>query len=260
MIDIHDHILPGIDDGSKDMEESIHLLKEAKLAGFDKVVFTPHYKENFYQVEVREKEELFEKLKEEANKLGLNIDLYLANEIYMSGDNIIGLLENEKASTINNTNYVLFELPLHSKPMNIFDRIDVLRRNKLVPILAHPERYFYMQEKPDIIFDLIENGVFMQQNFASINGQYGKKAQILAINMLKTNSVHFFGSDVHKKNTIYSVIPKCMKKIEKIIGEEKLKELTQTNPELVLNNKKIEIYTPAKINYNFIEKIQIMSK
>ena len=257
MIDFHNHILPNIDDGAKDIEQTLELIKEAKKVGFDKIIFTPHYVEDYYEVNVQEKTELFNKVSEKTNELDLDIELYLANEVYMPIENLEEILKQNKISTINNTRYMLFELPMNSEPFNLFDIIYDIQRLKLKPILAHPERYLYIQKNPELVYDLIERGVLMQQNFGSIVGQYGKNAQIIAKNMLKTNSVHFLGSDVHRPNSIYKIMPQALNKIEKIIGKEKLEELTITNPSLVLENQKIDIDMPEKIKFGFLDKMKM---
>ena len=112
-------------------------------------------------------------------------------------DNIIKLLENEKASTINNTSYVLFELPKNEEPLNLYDLIYEMQQNKIVPVLAHPERYVYVQKEPELLYDLVEKGVLIQANYGSIIGQYGNKAQMIVRKMFENNLVHFLGTDVH---------------------------------------------------------------
>lgn len=259
MIDFHDHILPGIDDGSRDIEETLVLLKEAKNVGFDKIILTPHYKEGFYQVEVEEKTELFNKVVELAEREVPGLQLYLGNEIMATG-NIVEYLDENKASTLNETRYVLFELPMNSKPVNFSDIVYEMKSKKLIPVLAHPERYFFVQDNPEIIYDWIEQGVLMQQNFGSIIGQYGKKAKIIAKKMLENDSVHFLGSDVHRPNTVYANMSKSIDKIEKIVGEEMLEELTVINPSHVLSNEKFDINTPYKIKLGFSDKLKMKMK
>lgn len=256
MIDFHSHILPNIDDGSRNIEETFNLIKEAKDAGFDKIILTPHYIENYYETDVAEREVWLDAISKNLSVKNYEGKLYLANEIYMS-ENIIKLLESSKASTINNTSYVLFELPLNSEPLNLYDIIYEMQQYKIVPVLAHPERYTFMQKEPELIYDLVQKGVLMQQNYGSIIGQYGKKAQVIARKMLDNNLVHFLGSDVHRQNTIYKKIPEILIEIKNIIGEEKLEELTTKNAELALLNKRIDIRTPMKIELSFKEKLQM---
>ena len=232
MIDFHSHILPNIDDGSRSIEETFNLIKEAEKVGFKAIISTSHYMENYYETDVPEREVWVKAILENLKTKNINTNLYLGNEIYFS-NKIIELLEKRKASTINDTSYVLFELPLNAEPMNLYDVVYDMLQYKLVPILAHPERYSFVQKDPDLIYDLIEKGVLMQANYGSIIGQYGEKAQMIVTRFFENNMIHFLGSDVHRQNTIYPKIPQILDEIADIIGEEKLEELTTTNPELV---------------------------
>ena len=259
MIDFHTHILPNIDDGSRSIDETFNLIKEAKEVGFDGIILTSHYIENFYETDVPERDVWVKAISENLGAKGIDADLYLANEIYIS-ENMMGLLEQQKASTINNSCYVLFELPLNEEPLNIYDVIYSLQENKLIPILAHPERYSFVQKEPELIYDLIEKGCLMQANYGSIIGQYGVKAEYIVKKFLENNMIHFLGSDVHRQNSIYPKIPFALEKIREIVGEEKLEELTTINPKLVLANKKIEIDEPEEFSLTLKEKIMMALK
>ncbi len=256
MIDFHSHIIPSIDDGSKSVEETFNLMKEAQKAGFDKVLSTSHYMEGYYEVENREREVWINAINEKLYQNGINIHIYLGNEIYIT-DNIIKLLEEGKASTVNNTSYVLFELPLNSEPMNLYDVVFEMLRYKLVPILAHPERYSFVQKDPELLYDLIQKGVLMQVNYGSIVGQYGKSAKIIAKKLFENDMVHFLGTDVHRQNTIYPRMPEILKEITELIGETKLFEISTVNPELAINNKRIEIAEPKHLKLSFNEKMKM---
>lgn len=254
MIDFHTHILPNIDDGARNIDETFTLIKEAKKAGFTQIVTTSHYMENYYETDTPEREVWLKAICENLQAKNIDIKLYIGNEIYMT-DNIIKLLEEGKASTINNTSYVLFEMPLNAEPLNLYDVIYEMLQYKLVPILAHPERYSFVQKEPELIYDLIQKGVYMQSNYGSILGQYGEKAQIIVRKFFENNMIHFLGTDVHRQNTIYPKVPQALSEIRDIIGEEKLEELTTKNPKLALANKKIDIEEPQKIQLTLKEKI-----
>ena len=254
MIDFHTHILPNIDDGSRSIEETFNLIKEAKNVGFEAIISTSHYIEEYYETNAPEREVWINAIYENLQAKNIDINLYLGNEIYLS-ENIIKLLEEGKASTINDTSYVLFEMPLNAEPMNLYDVIYEMMQYKLVPILAHPERYSFVQKEPELIYDLIEKGVLMQSNFGSILGIYGEKAQMIVRKFFESNMIHFLGTDVHRQNSIYPKVPEALVEITKIIGDEKVKELTKINPRLVLHNKKIEIDTPQKVELTLKEKI-----
>ena len=256
MIDIHSHILPNIDDGSRSIDETFNLIREAKNVGFDAIVSTSHYMEGYYETNVPEREVWVKAIYENLQAKNIDINLFLGNEIYMS-ENIIKLLEDRKASTINDTSYVLFELPLNAEPLNLYDTIYEMQQYKLVPILAHPERYSFVQREPELVYDLVEKGVLMQANYGSIIGQYGKKAQMIVRKFFEGNMIHMLGSDVHRQNTRYPKIPQILSELNSLIGEEKLEELTTTNPNLVIHNKRIDIETPHMMKLDFKEKMMI---
>lgn len=259
MIDFHTHILPNVDDGSKSVEETFTLLKEAKEAGFEAIISTSHYMEKYYEVNVAERQIWIDALSANLQKEAINLKLYLGNEVYIT-ENIIHLLETGKATTIHKTNYLLFEFPLNVKPMNMYDVIYDMLQYKLIPVLAHPERYTFIQKEPEIVYDLIQKGVLMQSNYGSILGQYGEKAQLIVKKLFENNMVHFLGSDVHKKNSIYPRIPQALNEIKLIVGEEKLEEMTTMNPRLVLENKKIDIDEPTEFKLSLKEKMMIHLK
>lgn len=256
MIDFHSHILPNIDDGAQSIDETFSMIKEAEKSGFDKILLTPHYIEEYYETDVAEREVWLNAISQNLSIKNINTDLYLASEIFLS-NNIMSLLENAKASTVNNTSYVLFELPLDIEPDNLYSAICSLTSNKLVPILAHPERYIYVQKEPDLIYDLIQKGVLMQMNYGSIIGQYGKKAQFISEKLLINKMVHFLGTDAHRENTIYPQIPEIISILDKMIGANKVEEITTINPELALNNKRIDIEHPIAFKLTLQEKIKL---
>lgn len=254
MIDFHTHIIPNIDDGARNIEETCKLIQEAKAEGFKGIILTPHYRENYFETNIPEINVWLKVIEDNLKEKGIDIDLYLGNEIYFT-ENIMELLINGKASTINNTCYVLFEMPLDIEPENLYNVIYSLKENKLIPILAHPERYKFVQKEPELINDLIDNGVLMQANYGSILGQYGEKAEIIVRKFLENRMIHFLGSDVHRKGTTYKAIQHAIEEIKEIIGEEELEKLTTTNPMLVLQNKKIEIEEPEEAILTFKEKL-----
>ena len=210
--------------------------------------------ENYYETGVKERDIWVKVIKENLRDKGIRTDLYLANEIYIA-DNIMDLLIEGKASTINNTSYVLFEMPRDSEPMNLYNVIYSLQENKLIPVLAHPERYSFIQKEPEFVYELVEKGVLMQANYGSILGQFGEKAKIVVTKLLRGNLIHFLGSDVHRQNTIYKMIPQALEEIEDIVGVEMLNKLTTVNPKLALENKKIDIDEPVESKLTLKEKI-----
>lgn len=234
MIDFHSHILPGIDDGSRSYEESKNLLLEAKNIGFSKIISTSHYAPNCFEVPESKRKKLIKKLKSEKDMP----EIILGSEIFLNY-NIIDLLKEHKASTINKTNYILFELPLHDRFYNLKDVLNRLKENNYKLILAHPERYSIVQKDINFLYELKSMGVKFQCNYGSILGVYGFSAKSTIKKILKNNLADFLGSDVHREKTIYLQIPKAIDKISKIVSQEYLERLIHSNAEAILKGEDI---------------------
>lgn len=256
MVDIHTHILFDVDDGAQNVEDTIELLKEAEKVGFTKVICSSHYMEGYFTVDLDDR---VSKLNEIKCKDDSNVEVYLGNEIFII-DNIPSLIKDKKAASLNNSKYVLFELPFNIKPLNLMDMIYQLQACNYVPILAHPERYAYFYKTPEIYENLVENGVLLQINYGSLIGQYGKTAKMIAEKLLKANLVYFIATDVHRPQTIYSEVPKIIEYLKELVGEEKANQLTTINPNLVIENKDIEIEKFTSIKYTFFEKMKISKR
>ena len=238
MIDFHAHILPNIDDGSASMEESINLIKEAEQAGFTGIISTSHYLQNYYESDEEERRRILAELANQVKVADAEAEipkLYLGSEIYISTD-IVELLEEGKASTINGTNYVLFELPMNSKPLFAKEVVYKLIENGYKPIIAHPERYSYVKEDIEFVRELKSMGALFQSNYGSVIGMYGGSAKKTLKKLLKEDLISFLGSDVHAVGQIYPKVPKILIKLEKWISPEKLQELTTLNAEKVLES------------------------
>lgn len=215
MTDIHSHILFDVDDGSKSIEESIELLKKLKDIGFNNIILTPHYIEGSeYCSKNSEKNKRLKQLKEELSNQKIDINIHLGNEIFIN-NNIYELIKAAEIKTLNNTRYILVELPFHNQIVNLEDIIYELKIKGLIPIIAHPERYSYFQKNYKEVDKLREEGFLFQGNYASILGYYGKESQKLLKYMLKKQYIDYLGTDIHRINKTYVI--DNFKKIEKQI-------------------------------------------
>lgn len=234
MIDLHSHIIPNVDDGSRTINESIEILNEAKKVGFSDVILTSHYISEYNETNAEELVILKEKLQEKTN----DISLHSGMEIYID-EKIAELIQSKKVLTLEESRYLLMELPL-SNNVNYLDYVVYsLQNNNIIPIIAHPERYSAVQNNYKIVEEYREKGCLIQSNYASILGYYGKGAQKTVKMLLKNNFVDFLGSDCHRRNSIYPNIPKAIKKITKIIGKDEFYKISTVNPQKVLNNEEI---------------------
>ena len=185
MIDIHSHILPGIDDGSKSIDESVEMVKEAREAGFDTIISTSHYMEDYYEADVKTRRKLINQLERKLAKENIGIEILEGSEIYIS-DNINNLIKGKKASRLCESQYVLFEFPLNAKPYNIFELIFEIQKGNFIPILAHPERYRFIQDDPNILLEMIDRGVLMQSNYRKLCGKIWKSCKRFSIKNVKS--------------------------------------------------------------------------
>lgn len=236
MIDIHTHLIPKVDDGSKSVEDTLAMFYEAEEAGFTDVILTSHYLLDYYEPK---KEELVfwkEKLQEVLTKNNKKLKLHSGMEVYIS-EQIGDLIKENKLLKLADSRYMLIELPMSTSIKYLDHIIYLLESIGLKFILAHPERYRDIQKNPKLVEDYIEKGCLIQCNYGSILGQYGSDAKKTMKYLLKNDLVHFMGSDCHRKGGIYLEIPKAIKKIEKIIGKEKLYKITTTNAQKILNNE-----------------------
>lgn len=233
MIDIHSHFLPGIDDGAKTIEDSINILNELSRQGVTDVIATPHYvEETIYISSRRRNYELLDAVRARAKEAGININLYLGNEIYIN-NNIISLHQLGTVSALNNTAYLLVELSLSGKYPNYEGVLDELVRAGYKVVLAHPERYTTVQEDFEVLYPLAEMGVLFQCNLGSIIGQYGKNAKKTVRRMIKENMIFAFGSDIHRAHGTAD-ISLAQKKLAKYYSKADLNKVLYENPSKII--------------------------
>lgn len=250
MIDIHNHILFGIDDGSKSLSESINIIKKAISNGYTDIVLTPHYrfKQNFVCNNIN-KYKRFVELQNEVERLELPINLYLGNEITIDED-LFYYLNAEEAMPLNGTRYLLIELPFSNVFEGLDSVIDRLIAKGNVPIIAHPERYLYYENLSE--FErLLKKGVLFQGNISSLYGKYGGKVKATLEEMLKKNMIHFMASDIHSDSqTSYDRVDDAKRRVEELTRSKSIADdLFINNARRVINNEKIDAYTILKKKY-----------
>lgn len=241
MIDIHSHIIYGIDDGCKEVEESIKTILNLKRIGFDKLILTPHYiNGSNYNKNNKEKKERLKVLKEELLKRNIDVELYLGNEIYIN-DEIDELVLSKEVTTLNKSRYLLIEFPLYNKVNNVSDYIYELQIKGYKIIIAHPERYEYFKENYKEVDNLYKSGVLFQCNYGSLIGKYGKESQKLIEYLLKNNMVTFMATDIHRpESSIIDNFSIIKEKIENYIGIDGFKKVSHDNALKVINDETIE--------------------
>lgn len=247
MIDIHCHILHGVDDGAEDKKQALNVLDLAEKAGFTDIILTPHYIKNYYDNNKDFIKEKIKELKTEVYNSNILVNLYQGNEIYVNED-MVELLQAGVSSSLANSNYILFEFPLNNKMFNDVNMIMKIKHAGYVPVLAHPERYTYVQENINLICEYIRTGAVIQSNFGSIVGTYGKEAKKTLEKLLENDMVHILASDTHRNGYVYENIDKILKEVSKHASKEQIKQLTYDNPKCIIQHEKFERTDPKEID------------
>ncbi len=240
MKDMHSHLLYGIDDGCKTMDEAIQLLKDMERLGIKELILTPHYIENSkYDCNNKSKEALFRNIKKRAKEENIKIELYLGNEVFIT-PNLLELIEKGEIKTLNESKYLLFELPMNQSYNNTFLILNTLTSHGYIPVLAHPERYQIFQKHPKELLEYIRAGVLLQGNFTSLFDKYGKKERKVLKLLLKNKWITFLGSDTHHTaEWNEEKLEKMLLKITK--DKEYVMDLMDRNFDKIIQNKDIGI-------------------
>ncbi len=195
-VDMHNHLLPGIDDGSKSMDQTIGMLIKFKELGYKKIVFTPHVMQDSYPNTPEIIKNKLNEVREEVNNLELDLILEASAE-YNIEDVLMDKIKNNDILPLPN-NYVLFEYSFFSKPYQTENFIFELTVKGYKPIIAHFERYPYYFNQPEIIHGYKNKGVLIQLNLLSIVGHYGPEVQKQAHWMIDNGWVDFVATDCHR--------------------------------------------------------------
>ncbi|TAF67415.1 MAG: capsular biosynthesis protein [Cytophagales bacterium] len=224
--DIHSHILHGLDDGAKTLEESIALSKEMQQRGYKKLICTPHIMKGYYNNEpenIKKTAQILQKALQQ-NQIDLSIDI--AAEYYLDEFMFQKLEKGEELLSFGNQ-YLLFETSFISQPAFLWEAIFLMQSLGYKPILAHPERYLYLQENFAIVEKLLQHQVFLQLNINSIAGYYGREEEKLAKKLIEQKFITWAGSDCHGKRYI-----KALTEAQKTKTYQQLTELPLLNYQL----------------------------
>lgn len=239
MIDIHSHITPCIDDGSKSIEMTEDMMKKAVSDGIGSMCITPHYiysqLENDAAVVSRE----LDKLKALSGKLKADINFLPGSEIFLSPE-IPDLLKDKKLQTLNNGNYVLVELPMGMVPDYTDEMFFQIMLQGFIPVLAHPERNYGIDENPELLAKWKSKGVLFQINSGSIIGLFGKHVQKLSLDFIRKGYAAVVATDCHSNRGRSPNLSKARKVLEARFGAEVCESLFELNGLNIIQSKEAE--------------------
>lgn len=222
-VDMHSHLLPGIDDGSPDMETSLKLIRGMMELGFTKFITTPHIMWDMYR---NDRDIILAKLelvREAVQKEGLAVEINAAAEYFLD-DHVAGLVKNNEPLLTVSGNLVLTEFsmayPSHSLKDVLFD----MQMQGYQPIIAHPERYIYLEQNKEFYEELKDIGCLFQLNILSLAGYYGKTVQELAQYLLKKGQYDLVGTDLHSFRHLDALQnPSLSAPLQKLMDSGKIK-------------------------------------
>lgn len=225
-VDMHSHLIPGIDDGSQTLEESLQLIRRLSDYGLRKLITTPHIMSEYYRNTPEIIKMGLEELRKAVKQEGIAIEIEAAAEYYMDEIFLDKVKNGEEVLTFGD-NYILVETGFINKPQMLLETIFQLEMAGYKPILAHPERYQYLMADKGLLQDLLDRQILLQVNLLSLTGFYSKPVKDFGEMLVDTGMVKFFGTDCHN--------PRYLEMIETLPKSKyyhKIKQLDLLNPSL----------------------------
>ncbi len=243
-IDIHSHIIPGVDDGSRDMETSMALLKMAAENGTTDIIATPHVIDVSTTLTWDSIRRHVEGLQKEANIRGIPIRIYPGAETELNWDLLELIREDHTRFCLAESRYLLMELPSLMLPPYLEEMIYELQLLDIIPVLAHPERQMQLMEMPEKLLDLLKKGCVAQSNGGSLTGLFGPKVHDNVHRLLNRDMIGFIGSDAHNLRHRNTNLKEVRGKLTNNWGEKRAEELMAVRPLYILKNQALppELY------------------
>ena len=217
-VDIHSHLLPGIDDGAKNLDNSIDLIQKMSSYGIQNFITTPHVLGDVYPNTSTIINQKLEEVRQELKRRNItDISINAAAE-YMMDEQFSFLLEKDDILTLKG-NYILVEMSYFSAPLNLYDVLFEIQLKGYKPILAHPERYTFYHNDFENYYKLKKAGCLFQLNLLSLTEQYGKGVQKTAKKLIESNMYNYVGTDTHHHNHLNLLKTIGTKKNLKVIND-----------------------------------------
>ena len=227
-IDIHTHILPGVDDGARDLAESLLIIEEAIEVGVKEIILAPHLLCN--GVNLDKISQCFKSFGEAVAQRGLGVKLHLGPELMLSFELPESIGADKRLTIKGDGLYALIEMPSFEIPVYAPDVFFGLLTRGVTPILAHPERCLDVVRDYRQVSSFVNNGVMIQINAGSILGKYGRKVRSASISLIKAGLCHIVASDTHRSGVINTLLPEAFSFLEKTIGNARTVEMVYSNP------------------------------
>ncbi len=235
-LDMHCHILPGVDDGSRSMDMSMAMLDFAYEEGIRAIIFTPHYHGGYVETERTVIDETFEELNKHSRKLHPDLKLFIGNEIYYY-PSVPEWIEEGRVHTLADSDYVLLEFSTPVEKRELLEAVQNLCSHGYYPVLAHVERYDCLVRDPFYVGELIDNGAYIQVNSRTVTGEGGMKIKHFVKRLLKEEWIHFIGTDAHSMGGRKPEIADCADYIIRKCSEEYAAGILYANAVNIIKNR-----------------------
>jgi protein-tyrosine phosphatase len=239
MIDMHTHILYGVDDGARTIDDSLALINEEIKKGVNQIIFTPHYGKRYNDIDVDKITENFKILKDYAVAENLEVKLYLGCEVYL-GVNYYDTIWKEPIITLAGSDYILIEFSMTDTPNNIPEICYEARLKGYIPIIAHVERYDVLYDNNQLIKDILNEGAYFQINAPTVINKEDKRGHKFANFLLKNKLVSFVASDVHNQASRAFYLDEAYRTVNRICGHSYAEKIFRENQENIIMNKYFE--------------------
>ncbi len=237
-VDLHIHLLPGVDDGPEDWEEAIRMARIAREEGIATVVATPHDSGFGRSLNRSLVLSLVEELKAKLAQEGIELQVLPGIEVLLVPE-IFRFLEEGQAFTLNGSRYILVELPYTVYPVYSEYVLFKLMERGYRPILAHPERYIYFQSRPELLKPLVRKGVLVQLTSGSVTGELGGRARETSLLFLREGMAHILATDAHSSGWRRPAMREAFEEISRLVGREKAEEMAIHVPEAILEDREV---------------------
>ena len=231
MIDIHSHILPGLDDGSESWEMTLEMCRLAIRDGITHIVATPHADETY----VYRPDRVRELINELEKKVGRQLAISMGCDFHLSFENVEDAITHPQRYTIASKQYLLVELSEYGIPPHVSDSFRRLQTTGIVPIITHPERNTFLQRRPERVLEWVQAGCLVQVTASAVTGSWGETARRIAIWLLENDAVHVLASDAHDDKHRQPILSSARDAIRAHFGADLALELVQDNPEAIVN-------------------------
>lgn len=228
IVDVHSHILPGVDDGSKNMDMTRQMLQMAWAEGIRTIIATPHHRRGYAHAPAEKLKEAYQAVRFEAEKIDPDFKIYLGSELFRS-HSLESDLASGEALTMADTKYVLIEFLPSDGYREIYSALREMKMAGYRPIVAHAERYNCLVKEPALTEELVDMGCYIQVNASSVTGENGFSAKRYIKKLLKYEMVHFLGTDAHDLERRSPMIQKSVAYIARKCGEDYARQISSEN-------------------------------